>query len=296
MHYFSRSLPINQAPSTYFFHVLFIFFISIFSFQPLKEVIDEEKRMLDEVIIDKAIIKTYFNELIDNLRVDVVIVGAGPSGMIAAYYLAKNGAKVTIFEKKLSIGGGIWGGGMGFNKIVVQEKSKEFLNEFGINYKEFQEGYYVADSIEATTAIGNKVVTSGVKIFNLIQVEDLSVKNGRVNGIVINWTPVKMTELHVDPLTVEAQYVIDSTGHDADVVSALSKREKELTIHGEGTLYAEKGEEMTVKNTQEVYPGLFVTGMAANAVAGGPRMGPIFGGMFLSGKKAAKEILKKLEL
>jgi ribulose 1,5-bisphosphate synthetase/thiazole synthase len=35
--------------------------------------------------------------------------------------------------------------------------------------------------------------------------------------------------------------------------------------------------------------------MAANAVFGAHRMGPIFGGMLLSGKKIADEILKKLK-
>jgi len=34
-----------------------------------------------------------------------------------------------------------------------------------------------------------------------------------------------------------------------------------------------------IKNTREVYPGLIVTGMAANAVFGSPRIGAIFGGM-----------------
>mgnify|MGYP006308867827 CR=1 FL=1 len=37
---------------------------------------------------------------------------------------------------------------------------------------------------------------------------------------------------------------------------------------------------------------LDVAGMAANAAFGGYRMGPIFGGMFRSGKKAADEILE----
>ncbi len=35
--------------------------------------------------------------------------------------------------------------------------------------------------------------------------------------------------------------------------------------------------------------------MAANNVMGGFRMGPIFGGMFLSGKKAAGLILEDLD-
>jgi len=46
--------------------------------------------------------------------------------------------------------------------------------------------------------------------------------------------------------------------------------------------------------TKEVYPGLIVSGMAANAVHGGPRMGPVFGGMLLSGEKAAEIALNKL--
>ncbi|RLF15934.1 MAG: ribose 1,5-bisphosphate isomerase, partial [Thermoprotei archaeon] len=49
-----------------------------------------------------------------------------------------------------------------------------------------------------------------------------------------------------------------------------------------------------VENTREVYPGLIVAGMAANAVFGAPRMGPIFGGMLLSGKRSAEIILEKI--
>jgi thiamine thiazole synthase len=49
-----------------------------------------------------------------------------------------------------------------------------------------------------------------------------------------------------------------------------------------------------LENTGEIYPGVFVAGMAANATFGSYRMGPIFGGMLLSGEKVAKLILKEL--
>ncbi|MCM8828042.1 MAG: ribose 1,5-bisphosphate isomerase, partial [Candidatus Omnitrophica bacterium] len=58
---------------------------------------------------------------------------------------------------------------------------------------------------------------------------------------------------------------------------------------------ADKAEAEILDNTKEIYPGLFVCGMAANAVFGSPRMGAIFGGMFLSGEKAAQLIDEKLK-
>ena len=49
-----------------------------------------------------------------------------------------------------------------------------------------------------------------------------------------------------------------------------------------------------MENTKRLYPGLYASGMAANNVSGGFRMGPIFGGMFLSGKKVADLIMEDL--
>ena len=58
---------------------------------------------------------------------------------------------------------------------------------------------------------------------------------------------------------------------------------------------AAEGERTTIDNTKEIYPGLFVSGMAANGVSGSFRMGPIFGGMLLSGKKAAALMAAAIE-
>ena len=256
---------------------------------------------LDEKIVTKAIIESYMNKLLDYTSCDVAIIGGGPSGLVAAYYLAKNGLKTAMFDRKLSIGGGMWGGGMMFNEIVVQEDGKTVLDEIGVKYREYTEGYYVADSVESVATLLYKAVSAGTKIFNLITVEDVILKNERVNGLVINWSPVDMTGLHVDPLTVECKYVIDATGHDAEVVNILSSKNNVSLntpsgkVQGEGSLWADVAERTILNNVKEVYPGVYVTGMAANAVFGSPRMGPVFGGMLISGKKVAELIIKNVK-
>ena len=73
--------------------------------------------------VSRGIISTYFDKLEKNLELDVAIVGGGPSGIVAAYYLAKAGLRVALFDRKLSPGGGMWGGAMMFNQIVVLEEA-----------------------------------------------------------------------------------------------------------------------------------------------------------------------------
>ena len=59
-------------------------------------------------------------------------------------------------------------------------------------------------------------------------------------------------------------------------------------------MWADVAEDMTLKNSKEFYPGIYAVGMSANAIFGGPRMGPIFGGMLLSGQKVAQDLIKRL--
>jgi thiamine thiazole synthase len=65
-------------------------------------------------------------------------------------------------------------------------------------------------------------------------------------------------------------------------------------VIGEESMWAQEGEEIIVKNSREICPGLYACGMCANAVFGGPRMGPIFGGMLLAGKKVAGDLIRKI--
>ncbi len=79
-----------------------------------------------ETQVSKGIISTYFDKLQRNLQLDVAIVGGGPSGIVAAYYLAKAGLRTALFDRKLSPGGGMWGGAMMFNQIVIQEEALQW--------------------------------------------------------------------------------------------------------------------------------------------------------------------------
>ncbi len=67
---------------------------------------------LNEIIVSRAIIERFARKLSQGLELDVATVGAGPSGLVASYYMAKAKAKVALFERKMSVGGGMWGGGM----------------------------------------------------------------------------------------------------------------------------------------------------------------------------------------
>ena len=257
---------------------------------------------MDEVIISRAIVESYMKDFMGGMEADVAVAGAGPSGLVAAYYLAKQGVKVVVFEKQLRVGGGMAGGGMMFNRIVLQREGKRIMDEFGVSIQEYQEGYYVADALEAISTMCARAIRTGAKVFNSISVEDVMVReNDRIAGLVLNWSAVSWSKLHVDPLTVRCKVAVDATGHDAEVCRIVVKkigpnlRTKTGEVIGEKSMWAEKGEKEILNNTREVYPGLVVAGMTANAVFGSPRMGPIFGGMLLSGKKAAQIAIKLLK-
>ena len=102
----------------------------------------------------------------------------------------------------------------------------------------------------------------------------------------------------MDPLSISARYVIEATGHPLELLKVI-ERKADIKLNtpsggimGERSMWAQKAEALTMENTREICPGVYVAGMAANAAFGGPRMGPIFGGMLLSGRKVAREIIR----
>ena len=253
-----------------------------------------------EETISGAIVRAFFEKFERHLAVDVGIVGAGPSGLVAARYLAQAGLKVAVFESKLAPGGGTWGGGMLFNEVVVQDDAAPILHDFGVSTRDLGNGYHTLDSVEMASGLIFGARKAGAVIFNTMCVEDICVREGKVCGLVVNWNPVRRLEMHVDPVVVTARAVLDGTGHPSEIVhKAVDKAGIKVDsptggIMGEKPMWMEDGERTTVLNTKRLYPGLYASGMAANNVQGGFRMGPIFGGMLKSGKKVADLILQDL--
>ncbi len=257
----------------------------------------EKFSAVGEKEITRAIVSEFAEQFQDYVESDVVIIGAGPSGLVAGRKLAIAGAKVLIVERNNYLGGGFWIGGYLMNKVTIRHPGERVLDELSIPYKEVSDGLFVADGPHACSKLIAATCDAGVKFANMTVFEDLVLKeDGRVCGAVINWTPIAALPREitcVDPVAIEAAMLIDATGHDAKVVKKLEERGL-LKTKGFGAMWVEKSEDLIIEHTGEVHPGLIVTGMSVSTTYGLPRMGPTFGGMLLSGEVAAQIALGKL--
>lgn len=242
--------------------------------------------------VTRAILKGFASELEEYVSSDAIVVGAGPSGLVCARELAKKGLRVLLVERNNYLGGGFWIGGFLMNKLTVRAPAHRELEKLGVRLEEAEgaDGLYVADAPEACSKLIASTCETGVKVLNMTTVDDVIVKSGRVEGVVVNWTPVGALPRQitcVDPVSFESRVVVDATGHDAAVASYLARRGL-VELAGMGAMDAEGSEDAIVEDTGEVFGGLVACGMSVSTVRGLPRMGPTFGAMLLSGLKAAE--------
>ncbi|MFH0941155.1 MAG: sulfide-dependent adenosine diphosphate thiazole synthase [Candidatus Omnitrophota bacterium] len=251
---------------------------------------------ISEAKITRAITAEFYRWFQEYIVSDVVIIGGGPSGLMAARDLSRDGFKTLVIESNNYIGGGFWIGGYFMNTLTFRQPSEEILDELAIPYKKVEEGLFIADGPSACSKLISSACEAGAKILNLTKFDDVVYRNKKVEGVVINWSPVSALPRAitcVDPVALETKVVIDATGHDAFVCKSLEKRGL-LKLAEFGPMDVQVSEDAVVENTKEVFPGLIACGMSVSTLFGIPRMGPTFGGMLFSGRKAAsvaKDIL-----
>ncbi|MDQ6866385.1 MAG: sulfide-dependent adenosine diphosphate thiazole synthase, partial [Thermoproteota archaeon] len=228
---------------------------------------------------------------------DVIVIGAGPAGLTASRELGRMGARTLVIEQNNYLGGGYWVGGYMMNPVTVRAPAQKVWDELGVPYRRIHDGLYATWGPHACSKLVAAACDAGVRFLQLTKFDDLVMKNKRVCGVVVNWMPVSALPRNitcVDPIGLECKIVIDASGHDSVAVKRLMDRGY-VKWKGMDPMWVEGSEDAVVNYTDEVFPGLIASGMSVTETHGLPRMGPTFGSMLLSGKKAAEVAMGKLK-
>lgn len=252
---------------------------------------------VSEKEVTRTIASMFHETMMEYSDSDVIIIGAGPAGLMAGKELAKKGIKTLIIEQNNYLGGGYWVGGYMMNPVTVRSPAQKVWDELGVPYRKISNNLYATWGPHACSKLIAAACDAGVRFLQLTKFDDLVLRNKVVSGVVVNWMPVSALPRNitcVDPVALESKIVIDASGHDSVAVKRLMDRGY-VKWKGMEPMWVEGGEDAVVNATGEVFPGLIAAGMSVTETHGLARMGPTFGSMLLSGMRAAEIAKRKLD-
>lgn len=183
-------------------------------------------------------------------KYDIVVVGAGPAGLSAAYSAAKNGARVIVLERDDGIAHNVRTSGVSW----VEE-----IRKFGIteeHYNPIQNYAFYSPSKEITIQgnepkccvlnvrstyqhLASEAASVGAKIMVKANVTNALLTNGRISGVKVS-TPK-------GELNINADLVIDASGFGTAVGRKMGfvSEWKRYGVGAEYECYAEKVDDDT---------------------------------------------------
>ncbi|MDP3790944.1 MAG: sulfide-dependent adenosine diphosphate thiazole synthase [Candidatus Omnitrophota bacterium] len=227
---------------------------------------------------------------------DVIIVGGGPAGLMAALDLARLDLKILVVESSSAVGGRLWASDFLISTSGFMPQVREILDELKVPYKKGKSGLSVTAGSNLSSKLISAVCDAGVRILNMAEFKDLIFTDEKVEGITINWVPqlsLKDKMIAGIPTTLKSQAIIDATGLDARVCRLLMEKGA-IKLDKHEQIDVRASENMLLEKTGNIYPGLAVAGMAVAGIYGIPQGGLTLCSMLLSGRRVADEVIKFL--
>lgn len=137
-------------------------------------------------------------------KFDVAIVGGGPAGLSAAYFLAKKGFSVILLEKGRTLGSKNVYGGKVYSKIFrdlfpgfekeapvhrwVKKEMFSFLageNSLTLSYQSRDSPAFTANLTELCGWLGKKAEEAGANVFTETKVSSLHAEGDKISGVYV---------------------------------------------------------------------------------------------------------------
>ncbi len=228
---------------------------------------------------------------IPSSRVDVVVYGAGYTGLLAAYRLLGEGRRVVIVEPEPGISHRVYYSGYGVDGEVYVGSDYTFLvKKLGVrNYRRDNGGlwinglYLLVDMADKIFGLGGRLIT------DIIAEPLISISDGEymVKGVMLSDIDSQLTTTRE---IIYADNIIDAS-YNAGFITLLSDRLKlELPINGYGPV--SPGSREIVDRTSWVLRGVIAAGLSVAQLIGAPLPFPDIGPLLMSGWKAGELVLK----